>query len=145
MGYSDRVRVSYAYRYYEGTNSSTKPVNYWLSNEFRMDGTTPLFDNHGENGTVFLKVTLTFRESNNLNAKTIATFEKECRVFSSGEIKYTVQNKGGSVPGYKWKSRGEGSTKLEYGQKIWLNHGLQDYPDDGGWLDPYDNTPDRSV
>ena len=70
-----------------------------------------------------------------------ATFEKECRVFSSGEIKYTIQNNGGSVPGYKWKSQGEGSTKLEYGQKIWLNHGLQDYLDDGGWLDPYDNTP----
>ncbi len=99
MGYSDRVRVSYAYRYYEGTNSSTKPVNYWLSNEFRMDGTTPLFDNHGENGVpLFLKVTLTFRESNNLNAKTIATFEKECRVFSSGEIKYTVQTRAEASP-----------------------------------------------
>ena len=141
MGYSDRVRVSYAYRYYEGTNSSTKPVNYWLSNEFRMDGTTPYSIITGKTGPLFLKVTLTFRESNNLNAKTIATFEKECRVFSSGEIKYTVQNKGGSVPGYKWKSQGEGSTKLEYGQKIWLNHGLQDYLDDGKWLDPYDNTP----
>ena len=141
MGYSDRVRVSYAYRYYEGTNSNTKPVNYWLSNEFRMDGTTPYSIITGKTGPLILKVTLTFRESNNLNAKTIATFEKECRVFSSGEIKYTVQNKGGSVPGYKWKSQGEGSTKLEYGQKIWLNHGLQDYLDDGGWLDPYDNTP----
>ena len=141
MGYSDRVRVSYAYRYYEGTNSSTQPVNYWLANEFKMDGTTPYSIVTGKTGPLFLKVTLTFRESNNLNAKTIATFEKECRVFSSGEIKYTVQNKGGSVPGYKWKSQGEGSTKLEYGQKIWLNHGLQDYLDDGGWLDPYDNTP----
>lgn len=141
MGYSDRVRVSYAYRYYEGTNSSTKPVDYWLSNEFKLDGTTPYSIVTGKKGPLFLKVTLTFRESNNLNAKTIATFEKECRVFSSGEIKYTVQNKGGSVPGYKWKTQGEGSTKLEYGQKIWLNHGLQDYLDDGGWLDPYDNTP----
>ncbi len=141
MGYSDRVRVSYAYRYYEGTNSNTKPVDYWLSNEFKMDGTTPYSIVTGKKGPLILKVTLTFRESNNLNAKTIATFEKECRVFSSGEIKYTVQNKGGSVPGYKWKSQGEGSTKLEYGQKIWLNHGLQDYLDDGGWLDPYDNTP----
>lgn len=141
MGYSDRVRVSYAYRYYEGTNSSTQPVNYWLSNEFKLDGTTPYSIVTGKTGPLFLKVTLTFRESNNLNAKTIATFEKECRVFSSGEIKYTVQNKGGSVPGYKWKTQGEGSTKLEYGQKIWLNHGLQDYLDDGGWLDPYDNTP----
>lgn len=141
MGYSDRVRVSYAYRYYEGTNSSTKPVDYWLSNELKMDGTTPYSIVTGKTGPLFLKVTLTFRESNNLNAKTIATFEKECRVFSSGEIKYTVQNKGGSVPGYKWKTQGEGSTKLEYGQKIWLNHGLQDYLDDGGWLDPYDNTP----
>ena len=141
MGYSDRVRVSYAYRYYEGTNSSTKPVDYWLSNEFKLDGTTPYSIVTGKKGPLFLKVTLTFRESNNLNAKTLATFEKECRVFSSGEIKYTVQNKGGSVPGYKWKTQGEGSTKLEYGQKIWLNHGLQDYLDDGGWLDPYDNTP----
>lgn len=141
MGYSDRVRVSYAYRYYEGTNSSTQPVNYWLSNELKMDGKTPYSIVTGKTGPLFLKVTLTFRESNNLNAKTIATFEKECRVFSSGEIKYTVQNKGGSVPGYKWKSQGEGSTKLEYGQKIWLNHGLQDYLDDGKWLDPYDNTP----
>ena len=141
MGYSDRVRVSYAYRYYEGTNSNTKPVDYWLSNEFKLDGTTPYSIVTGKTGPLFLKVTLTFRESNNLNAKTIATFEKECRVFSSGEIKYTIQNKGGSVPGYKWKSQGEGSTKLEYGQKIWLNHGLQDYLDDGGWLDPYDNTP----
>ena len=141
MGYSDRVRVSYAYRYYEGTNSNTQPVNYWLSNEFKLDGTTPYSIVTGKKGPLFLKVTLTFRESNNLNAKTIATFEKECRVFSSGEIKYTIQNKGGSVPGYKWKSQGEGSTKLEYGQKIWLNHGLQDYLDDGGWLDPYDNTP----
>ena len=141
MGYSDRVRVSYAYRYYEGTNSSTQPVNYWLSNEFKLDGTTPYSIVTGKKGPLFLKVTLTFRESNNLNAKTIATFEKECRVFSSGEIKYTIQNKGGSVPGYKWKTQGEGSTKLEYGQKIWLNHGLQDYLDDGGWLDPYDNTP----
>ena len=141
MGYSDRVRVSYAYRYYEGTNSNTKPVDYWLSNEFKLDGTTPYSIVTGKTGPLFLKVTLTFRESNNLNAKTIATFEKECRVFSSGEIKYTVQNKGGSVPGYKWKSQGEGSTKLEYGQKIWLNHGLQDYLDDGGWFDPYDNTP----
>ena len=141
MGYSDRVRVSYAYRYYEGTNSNTQPVDYWLSNEFKLDGTTPYSIVTGKTGPLFLKVTLTFRESNNLNAKTIATFEKECRVFSSGEIKYTVQNKGGSVPGYKWKSQGEGSTKLEYGQKIWLNHGLQDYLDDGGWLDPYDNTP----
>lgn len=141
MGYSDRVRVSYAYRYYEGTNSSTKPVDYWLANEFKLDGTTPYSIVTGKTGPLFLKVTLTFRESNNLNAKTIATFEKECRVFSSGEIKYTVQNKGGSVPGYKWKTQGEGSTKLEYGQKIWLNHGLQDYLDDGGWLDPYDNTP----
>ena len=141
MGYSDRVRVTYAYRYYEGTNSSTQPVNYWLANEFKMDGTTPYSIVTGKTGPIILKVTLTFRESNNLNAKTIATFEKECRVFSSGEIKYTVQNKGGSVPGYKWKSQGEGSTKLEYGQKIWLNHGLQDYLDDGGWLDPYDNTP----
>lgn len=141
MGYSDRVRVSYAYRYYEGTNSSTKPVDYWLANEFKMDGTTPYSIVTGKKGPLFLKVTLTFRESNNLNAKTIATFEKECRVFSSGEIKYTIQNNGGSVPGYKWKSQGEGSTKLEYGQKIWLNHGLQDYLDDGGWLDPYDNTP----
>ena len=140
MGYSDRVRVSYAYRYYEGTNSSTKPVDYWLSNELKMDGTTPYSIVTGKKGPLFLKVTLTFRESNNLNAKTLATFEKECRVFSSGEIKYTVQNKGGSVPGYKWKTQGEGSTKLEYGQKIWLNHGLQDYLDDGGWLDPYDNT-----
>ncbi len=141
MGYSDRVRVSYAYRYYEGTNSNTQPVNYWLSNEFKLDGTTPYSIVTGKKGPLFLKVTLTFRESNNLNAKTIATFEKECRVFSSGEIKYTIQNKGGSVPGYKWKSQGEGSTKLEYGQKIWLNHGLQDYLDDGKWLDPYDNTP----
>lgn len=141
MGYSDRVRVSYAYRYYEGTNSNTKPVDYWLSNEFKLDGTTPYSIVTGKKGPLFLKVTLTFRESNNLNAKTIATFEKECRVFSSGEIKYTIQNKGGSVPGYKWKTQGEGSTKLEYGQKIWLNHGLQDYLDDGGWLDPYDNTP----
>ena len=141
MGYSDRVRVSYAYRYYEGTNSNTKPVDYWLANEFKMDGTTPYSIVTGKTGPLFLKVTLTFRESNNLNARTIATFEKECRVFSSGEIKYTVQNKGGTVPGYKWKSQGEGSTKLEYGQKIWLNHGLQDYLDDGGWLDPYDNTP----
>ena len=141
MGYSDRVRVSYAYRYYEGTNSSTKPVDYWLSNELKMDGTTPYSIVTGKTGPLFLKVTLTFRESNNLNAKTIATFEKECRVFSSGEIKYTIQNKGGSVPGYKWKTQGEGSTKLEYGQKIWLNHGLQDYLDDGKWLDPYDNTP----
>ena len=141
MGYSDRVRVSYAYRYYEGTNSSTKPVDYWLANEFKMDGTTPYSIVTGKTGPLFLKVTLTFRESNNLNAKTLATFEKECRVFSSGEIKYTIQNKGGSVPGYKWKTQGEGSTKLEYGQKIWLNHGLQDYLDDGGWLDPYDNTP----
>lgn len=141
MGYSDRVRVSYAYRYYEGTNSNTKPVDYWLSNEFKLDGTTPYSIVTGKTGPLFLKVTLTFRESNNLNAKTLATFEKECRVFSSGEIKYTVQNKGGSVPGYKWKTQGEGSTKLEYGQKIWLNHGLQDYLDDGGWLDPYDNTP----
>lgn len=141
MGYSDRVRVSYAYRYYEGTNSNTKPVDYWLANEFKLDGTTPYSIVTGKTGPLFLKVTLTFRESNNLNAKTIATFEKECRVFSSGEIKYTVQNKGGSVPGYKWKTQGEGSTKLEYGQKIWLNHGLQDYLDDGGWLDPYDNTP----
>lgn len=141
MGYSDRVRVSYAYRYYEGTNSNTKPVDYWLSNELKMDGTTPYSIVTGKTGPLFLKVTLTFRESNNLNAKTIATFEKECKVFSSGEIKYTIQNKGGSVPGYKWKSQGEGSTKLEYGQKIWLNHGLQDYLDDGGWLDPYDNTP----
>ena len=141
MGYSDRVRVSYAYRYYEGTNSSTKPVDYWLSNEFKLDGTTPYSIVTGKKGPLFLKVTLTFRESNNLNAKTIATFEKECKVFSSGEIKYTIQNKGGSVPGYKWKTQGEGSTKLEYGQKIWLNHGLQDYLDDGGWLDPYDNTP----
>ncbi len=141
MGYSDRVRVSYAYRYYEGTNSNTQPVDYWLSNEFKLDGTTPYSIVTGKTGPLFLKVTLTFRESNNLNAKTIATFEKECRVFSSGEIKYTIQNKGGSVPGYKWKSQGEGSTKLEYGQKIWLNHGLQDYLDDGKWLDPYDNTP----
>ena len=141
MGYSDRVRVSYAYRYYEGTNSSTKPVDYWLANEFKMDGTTPYSIVTGKTGPLFLKVTLTFLESNNLNAKTIATFEKECKVFSSGEIKYTVQNKGGTVPGYKWKSQGEGSTKLEYGQKIWLNHGLQDYLDDGKWLDPYDNTP----
>lgn len=141
MGYSDRVRVSYAYRYYEGTNSSTKPVDYWLSNEFKMDGATPYSIVTGKTGPLILKVTLTFRESNNLNAKTLATFEKKCRVFSSGEIKYTIQNKGGSVPGYKWKSQGEGSTKLEYGQKIWLNHGLQDYLDDGGWLDPYDNTP----
>ena len=141
MGYSDRVRVSYAYRYYEGTNSNTKPVDYWLSNEFKMDGTTPYSIVTGKTGPIILKVTLTFRESNNLNAKTLATFEKECKVFSSGEIKYTIQNKGGSVPGYKWKSQGEGSTKLEYGQKIWLNHGLQDYLDDGGWLDPYDNTP----
>ena len=141
MGYSDRVRVSYAYRYYEGTNSNTQPVNYWLSNELKMDGTTPYSIVTGKTGPLFLKVTLTFRESNNLNAKTLATFEKECKVFSSGEIKYTVQNKGGSVPGYKWKTQGEGSTKLEYGQKIWLNHGLQDYLDDGGWLDPYDNTP----
>ena len=141
MGYSDRVRVSYAYRYYDGTNSSTKPVDYWLANEFKMDGTTPYSIVTGKTGPLFLKVTLTFLESNNLNAKTIATFEKECRVFSSGEIKYTVQNKGETVPGYKWKSQGEGSTKLEYGQKIWLNHGLQDYLDDGGWLDPYDNTP----
>ena len=141
MGYSDRVRVSYAYRYYEGTNSNTKPVDYWLSNELKMDGKTPYSIVTGKTGPLFLKVTLTFRESNNLNAKTLATFEKECRVFSSGEIKYTVQNKGGSVPGYKWKSQGEGSTKLEYGQKIWLNHGLQDYLDDGKWLDPYDNTP----
>ena len=140
-GYSDRVRVSYAYRYYEGTNSNTKPVNYWLSNEFKMDGTTPYSIVTGKTGPLFLKVTLTFLESNNLNAKTLATFEKECKVFSSDEIKYTIQNKGGSVPGYKWKSQGEGSTKLEYGQKIWLNHGLQDYLDDGGWLDPYDNTP----
>lgn len=141
MGYSDRVRVSYAYRYYEGTNSNTKPVDYWLSNELKMDGKTPYSIVTGKTGPLFLKVTLTFRESNNLNAKTLATFEKECRVFSSGEIKYTVQNKGGTVPGYKWKSQGEGSTKLEYGQKIWLNHGLQDYLDDGKWLDPYDNTP----
>lgn len=141
MGYSDRVRVSYAYRYYEGTNSNTKPVDYWLSNELKMDGKTPYSIVTGKTGPLFLKVTLTFRESNNLNAKTIATFEKECKVFSSGEIKYTIQNKGGSVPGYKWKSQGEGSTKLEYGQKIWLNHGLQDYLDDGKWLDPYDNTP----
>ena len=141
MGYSDRVRVTYSYRYYEGTNSSTKPVDYWLSNEFKLNGTTPYSIVTGKTGPLFLKVTLTFRESNNLNAKTIATFEKECKVFSSGEIKYTIQNKGGSVPGYKWKSQGEGSTKLEYGQKIWLNHGLQDYLDDGGWLDPYDNTP----
>ena len=141
MGYSDRVRVSYAYRYYEGTNSNTKPVDYWLSNELKMDGKTPYSIVTGKTGPLFLKVTLTFRESNNLNAKTIATFEKECRVFSSGEIKYTIQNKGGSVPGYKWKTQGEGSTKLEYGQKIWLNHGLQDYLDDGKWLDPYDNTP----
>ncbi len=141
MGYSDRVRVSYAYRYYEGTNSNTKPVDYWLSNELKMNGTTPYSIVTGKKGPLFLKVTLTFRESNNLNAKTIATFEKECRVFSSGEIKYTIQNKGGSVPGYKWKTQGEGSTKLEYGQKIWLNHGLQDYLDDGKWLDPYDNTP----
>lgn len=141
MGYSDRVRVSYAYRYYEGTNSNTKPVDYWLSNEFKMDGTTPYSIVTGKTGPIILKVTLTFRESNNLNAKTIATFEKECKVFSSDEIKYTIQNNGGSVPGYKWKSQGEGSTKLEYGQKIWLNHGLQDYLDDGGWLDPYDNTP----
>ena len=141
MGYSDRVRVSYAYRYYEGTNSNTKPVDYWLSNEFKMDGTTPYSIVTGKTGPLFLKVTLTFLESNNLNAKTLATFEKECKVFSSDEIKYTIQNKGGSVPGYKWKSQGEGSTKLEYGQKIWLNHGLQDYLDDGGWLDPYDNTP----
>ena len=141
MGYSDRVRVSYAYRYYEGTNSSTQPVGYWLSNEIKMDGTTPYSIVTGKTGPLFLKVTLTFRESNNLNAKAIATFERECRVFSSGEIKYTVQNAGGTVPGYKWKSQGEGSTKLEYGQKIWLNHGLQDYLDDGGWLDPYDNTP----
>lgn len=141
MGYSDRVRVSYAYRYYEGTNSNTNPVDYWLSNELKMDGTTPYSIVTGKTGPLFLKVTLTFRESNNLNAKTIATFEKECKVFSSGEIKYTIQNKGGSVPGYKWKSQGEGSTKLEYGQKIWLNHGLQDYLDDGKWLDPYDNTP----
>lgn len=141
MGYSDRVRVTYSYRYYEGTNSNTKPVNYWLANEFKMDGTTPYSIVTGKTGPIILKVTLTFRESNNLNAKTIATFEKECKVFSSGEIKYTIQNKGGSVPGYKWKSQGEGSTKLEYGQKIWLNHGLQDYLDDGGWLDPYDNTP----
>ena len=141
MGYSDRVRVSYAYRYYEGTNSNTKPVDYWLSNELKMNGTTPYSIVTGKTGPLFLKVTLTFRESNNLNAKTIATFEKECRVFSSGEIKYTIQNKGGSVPGYKWKTQGEGSTKLEYGQKIWLNHGFQDYLDDGGWLDPYDNTP----
>ena len=141
MGYSDRVRVTYSYRYYEGTNSSTQPVNYWLANEFKMDGTTPYSIVTGKTGPLFLKVTLTFLESNNLNAKTIATFEKECRVFSSGEIKYTIQNKGGTVPGYKWKSQGEGSTKLEYGQKIWLNHGLQDYLDDGGWLDPYDNTP----
>lgn len=141
MGYSDRVRVSYAYRYYEGTNSSTQPVDYWLANEFKMDGTTPYSIVTGKTGPLFLKVTLTFLESNNLNAKTIATFEKECKVFSSGEIKYTIQNKGDSVPGYKWKSQGEGSTKLEYGQKIWLNHGLQDYLDDGGWLDPYDNTP----
>ena len=141
MGYSDRVRVSYAYRYYEGTNSSTKPVDYWLANEFKMDGTTPYSIVTGKTGPLILKVTLTFRESNNLNAKTLATFERECKVFSSGEIKYTIQNKGGTVPGYKWKSQGEGSTKLEYGQKIWLNHGLQDYLDDGGWLDPYDNTP----
>lgn len=141
MGYSDRVRVSYAYRYYEGTNSNTKPVDYWLSNELKMNGATPYSIVTGKTGPLFLKVTLTFRESNNLNAKTIATFEKECRVFSSGEIKYTIQNKGGSVPGYKWKTQGEGSTKLEYGQKIWLNHGLQDYLDDGKWLDPYDNTP----
>ena len=141
MGYSDRVRVSYAYRYYEGTNSNTKPVDYWLANEFKMDGTTPYSIVTGKTGPLILKVTLTFLESNNLNAKTLATFEKECRVFSSGEIKYTIQNKGGSVPGYKWKSQGEGSTKLEYGQKIWLNHGLQDYLDDGKWLDPYDNTP----
>ena len=141
MGYSDRVRVSYAYRYYEGTNSSTQPVGYWLSNEIKMDGTTPYSIVTGKTGPLFLKVTLTFRESNNLNAKTLATFERECRVFSSGEIKYTIQNNGGSVPGYKWKTQGEGSTKLEYGQKIWLNHGLQDYLDDGGWLDPYDNTP----
>ena len=141
MGYSDRVMVSYAYRYYEGTNSNTKPVDYWLANELKMDGKTPYSIVTGKKGPLFLKVTLTFRESNNLNAKTLATFEKECRVFSSGEIKYTVQNKGGSVPGYKWKTQGEGSTKLEYGQKIWLNHGLQDYLDDGGWLDPYDNTP----
>ena len=141
MGYSDRVRVTYSYRYYEGTNSNTKPVDYWLSNELKLDGTTPYSIVTRKTGPLFLKVTLTFRESNNLNAKTIATFEKECRVFSSGEIKYTVQNKGGTVPGYKWKSQGEGSTKLEYGQKIWLNHGLQDYLDDGKWLDPYDNTP----
>ena len=141
MGYSDRVRVSYAYRYYEGTNSSTQPVNYWLANEFKMDGTTPYSIVTGKTGPLILKVTLTFRESNNLNAKTLATFEKECKVFSSGEIKYTIQNKGGTVPGYKWKTQGEGSTKLEYGQKIWLNHGLQDYLDDGKWLDPYDNTP----
>ena len=141
MGYSDRVRVSYAYRYYEGTNSNTKPVDYWLANEFKMDGTTPYSIVTGKTGPLFLKVTLTFLESNNLNAKTLATFEKECKVFSSGEIKYTIQNKNGAVPGYKWKSQGEGSTKLEYGQKIWLNHGLQDYLDDGGWLDPYDNTP----
>ena len=141
MGYSDRVRVSYAYRYYEGTNSNTQPVDYWLANEFKLDGTTPYSIVTGKTGPLFLKVTLTFLESNNLNAKTLATFEKECKVFSSGEIKYTIQNKGGSVPGYKWKSQGEGSTKLEYGQKIWLNHGLQDYLDDGKWLDPYDNTP----
>lgn len=141
MGYSDRVRVTYSYRYYEGTNSNTNPVDYWLSNELKMDGKTPYSIVTGKTGPLFLKVTLTFRESNNLNAKTIATFEKECRVFSSGEIKYTIQNKGGSVPGYKWKTQGEGSTKLEYGQKIWLNHGLQDYLDDGKWLDPYDNTP----
>lgn len=141
MGYSDRVRVSYAYRYYEGTNSNTKPVDYWLANEFKLDGTTPYSIVTGKTGPLFLKVTLTFRESNNLNAKTIATFEKECRVFSSGEIKYTIQNKGETVPGYKWKTQGEGSTKLEYGQKIWLNHGLQDYLDDGKWLDPYDNSP----
>ena len=141
MGYSDRVRVTYSYRYYASTNSSTQPVNYWLANEFKMDGKTPYSIVTGKTGPLFLKVTLTFRESNNLNAKTIATFEKECRVFSSGEIKYTVQNAGGTVPGYKWKSQGEGSTKLEYGQKIWLNHGLQDYLDDGNWLDPYDNTP----
>lgn len=141
MGYSDRVRVSYAYRYYEGTNSSTKPVDYWLANEFKLDGTTPYSIVTGKTGPLILKVTLTFLESNNLNAKTLATFEKECKVFSSGEIKYTIQNKGGTVPGYKWKTQGEGSTKLEYGQKIWLNHGLQDYLDDGGWLDPYDNTP----
>ncbi|MDD7670271.1 MAG: hypothetical protein PT943_03295, partial [Ruminococcus sp.] len=141
MGYSDRVRVSYAYRYYEGTNSNTKPVDYWLSNELKMNGATPYSIVTGKTGPIILKVTLTFRESNNLNAKTLATFEKECRVFSSGEIKYTIQNKGETVPGYKWKSQGEGSTKLEYGQKIWLNHGLQDYLDDGGWLDPYDNTP----